>query len=647
MKKYHGLWLLFVCGSLLLIGAALVSCGQNTSAPDLTPMPTQLAEISVPTITPVPVSTNPAAEIPPVEFTDGACLNCHTSQAILKGLTGQSEPSNPSPYAAWAGTVPSMEAWQRVFIDAKAYATDVHASINCTTCHGGQAVADMAVAHTGLIVNPAADPQKGCGSCHPDVVPDAVNSLHYTVAGFNTALHARSSAANYAALDTMASQQCESCHATCSDCHVSQPQVVGGGLLAGHQFVKTPLSDQTCVGCHGSRIQTEYEGLSQGLSPDVHEQAGLTCTDCHTAAELHGTGQSQSAASLYAGGVEPKCESCHADQVGIGSGVLMHEIHGTEILPCQACHSVSYTNCTNCHVTPTDNNTPSYTLESQTLGFYLGKNPLIGVDRPWRYVPVRHVPIDVNSFDEYGTNLLDSFLSQPTWTYTTPHNIQLLTPQTSGCTSCHGNDALFLTADKVSEAERAADEQVIVDHAPALPENWPQVVANVIHRLSEKTQRAAAAPTASAETFTSYWGVSGPTTSAPAVGESTFWGGGPPVLTSTPTPAATGTLPPAVTATPAPAAATGTPAPGESTFWSASPTSSPTSSGSFWGGGSNPTATVTPAPVIATTTPTPTAAASASPTVTATPGADESTFWGGGPGPTSTPTAEGGSFWGS
>jgi hypothetical protein len=298
-------------------------------------------------------------------------------------------------------------------------------------------------------------------------------------------------------------------------------------------------------------------------------------------------------------------------------------------------------------VTPTEGNTPSYTLESQTLGFYLGKNPLVNTDRPWRYVPVRHIPIDVNSFDEYGTDLLDSFLSQPTWTYTTPHNIQRLTPQTSGCTSCHGNDDLFLTADKVAEAERAADQQVIVDQAPPLPANWPQVVANVIQRINEETQPAAA-PTLPAETFTSYWGVSGPATSAPAPGESSFWGGGPAAPTSAPPPAATGTPPPALgTATPVPAAATGTPAPGESSFWSASPTSSPTSSGSFWGGGSNPTATGTPAPAIATTTPTIATATSAPPTATASPEANEATFWGGGSTPTSTPTAEGGSFWGS
>jgi hypothetical protein len=651
MRKHHGLWLLFVCGGLLLLGAALASCGQNTSAPELTPKPTQLAELQVPTITPVPVSTNPAAELLPVQFTDVACLNCHTSQDILKGLTSQSQPSNTSPYAAWAGSVPPMETWQKVFIDAKAYATDIHASINCTTCHGGQAVADMTAAHTGLIVDPAADPQKGCANCHPDIVPDAENSLHYTLAGFNTALHARSSAAHYATLDNIVSEQCQTCHATCSDCHVSQPQAVGGGLVAGHQFVKTPLSDQTCAGCHGSTIQSEYKGLNEGLPPDVHEQAGLTCTDCHTGTQMHGTGQA-SAATLYSGNPEPTCEACHADQIGAGSGVLLHEIHGTEIVPCQTCHSVSYTNCTNCHVGSTDGSAPAYTLESQTLGFYLGKNPLISADGPWRYVPVRHVPIDINSFDQYGTDLLDSFLNRPTWMYTTPHNIQLLTPQTSGCTSCHGNDDLFLTADKVAEAERAANQQVIVDQAPALPENWQQIMANVAQRLSEEEQQAeaqAVTPSLVPETFSSYWGVIGPTPGTSAPGESTFWGGGPSAPISTPVPAAT--------STPAPVP-TGTPTEGESTFWGSvpEPTNTPTAEGgSFWGGASTPTATGTSAPAVAPSTPTagaatntPAAASSTpAPVATGTPAEGESSFWGGVPEPTSTPTAEGGSFWGS
>jgi len=53
--------------------------------------------------------------------------------------------------------VPPVEAWVKVWIDEEVYAPDVHASLACTACHGGQAVRSMS-AHEGLIADPSADP---------------------------------------------------------------------------------------------------------------------------------------------------------------------------------------------------------------------------------------------------------------------------------------------------------------------------------------------------------------------------------------------------------------------------------------------------------------------------------------------------------
>jgi hypothetical protein len=50
--------------------------------------------------------------------------------------------------------------------------------------------------------------------------------------------------------------------------------------------------------------------------------------------------------------------------------------------------------------------------------------------------------------------------------YTTPHNIQRNTPQTETCDACHGNEAIFLTADKVYPEELEANLPVIVDEIP-------------------------------------------------------------------------------------------------------------------------------------------------------------------------------------
>jgi hypothetical protein len=76
------------------------------------------------------------------------------------------------------------------------------------------------------------------------------------------------------------------------------------------------------------------------------------------------------------------------------------------------------------------------------------------------------VPVDPDSLSFYGENLLPNFDAQPTWRYTTPHNIQRETPQTDSCNACHGNPDLFLTADKISAAELNANLPVIVETVP-------------------------------------------------------------------------------------------------------------------------------------------------------------------------------------
>ena len=97
---------------------------------------------------------------------------------------------------------------------------------------------------------------------------------------------------------------------------------------------------------------------------------------------------------------------------------------------------------------------------------FIGNNVNQTDERPWQWVPVRHVPIDPESFAYYGEDLLPEFDSLPTWAYATPHNIQLSTPQNSSCDACHGNAAIFLTEDKVNPAELEANQGVVVTEIP-------------------------------------------------------------------------------------------------------------------------------------------------------------------------------------
>ncbi|MBK9747727.1 MAG: hypothetical protein IPO91_13215 [Chloroflexi bacterium] len=418
-----------------------------------------------------------------------------------------------------------MEPWQRVWIDAETYTQDIHSYINCTDCHQGQAVDDMEAAHEGMIASPGAEAATTCGNCHTDVTPDSLNSLHSTLAGYDTAIYARSAPENHAVLEDMESYHCNNCHATCGDCHVSQPVSVGGGLLSGHDFVETPPMSNTCTACHGSRVKNEYYGLNEGLPADVHFRERMGCTDCHTGAEMHGT--DVDAAHRYDGLAEPSCISCHEDQVGVGSGIEQHEIHGTETVSCQVCHSVAYTSCVNCHVERTEDDIPFYSIEEHSIDFYIGLNPLQNAERPYEYTTLRHVPIDIDSFSFYGDDLLSNFDARATWVYATPHNIQRNTPQTESCTSCHGNDEYFLTQAVVAAEELAANQSVMVDGAPPLPAEY----ADHAQAQPEEVAPAAGsddgfwgdAPAAAAtESSGDFWGEAPPATPAPA---DDFWGG--------------------------------------------------------------------------------------------------------------------------
>ena len=358
-----------------------------------------------------------------------------------------------------------MEPWERVWIDAEAFGQDIHSYINCTDCHGGEAVDDFELAHEGQVERVVTNPEV-CGRCHVDVGPAQYDSLHNTLAGYDTALYERSTPENHPALDEMQANHCTECHATCGDCHVSQPTSVGGGLVSGHDFEASPSMSRQCTACHGSRVKNEYYGANEGIPSDVHFRARMDCMECHTADAMHGMGAAGEQTSRYDGSPDPGCLDCH-DDIEMGedadSDIEMHTAHDEYDLACQVCHSTTYTNCVNCHVEQTDDGIPFYTVEEHYLGFYIGLNANRSEERPYEYVPVRHVPIDPDSFSFYGEDLLPNFDDRPTWAYATPHNIQRITPQTESCASCHDNREIFLTSRTVDRAERRANQDVLVD----------------------------------------------------------------------------------------------------------------------------------------------------------------------------------------
>ncbi len=356
--------------------------------------------------------------------------------------------------------MPPLEEWEKVYLKNTAFLEDEHGKVGCVICHGGDSSAeDKDAAHLGILADPSLE---SCAICHSDITLSSDISLHATLSGYTHDLEARGGNLNEGtALDEALGNHCEECHTTCGQCHISRPEELGGGLVTSHVIKATPSMQYNCTACHGSRVGNEYLGNNEGIAADVHwTQETMTCTKCH-GDELHGSGQSVD--DMYDNIDVVRCEDCHEDV--LTDDIEQHQQHIGD-LQCQVCHSVTYSNCYTCHVGIDQNGLPYRTSDPTVMGFKIGLNPIVSEDRPYTYVVLRHVPVTPDTFDYYGNNLLPDFNASPTWKYSTPHNIQLDTPQNASCNSCHGNEDLFLTEDDVSAAELEANRGVIVINIP-------------------------------------------------------------------------------------------------------------------------------------------------------------------------------------
>jgi thiosulfate/3-mercaptopyruvate sulfurtransferase len=373
-----------------------------------------------------------------------------------------------------------LEPWEKVLISEEDFSETVHGTISCTSCHAGQQSAGKAEAHTDLIARPSEDYQAACSECHVDITINFRGSLHLSQQGYWEAIEARSGGVDHGEMTEMFGNHCSSCHTTCGDCHVSQPNSVGGGLIDGHVFNATPSITRNCTACHGSRVGNEYLGKNEDMQADVHfRQARLSCVDCHDADQMHMLDTSCSEChdgvqapqvnlpnSRYDGPEQVSCDNCHPESLTGDDGNSMHNQHG-EQFQCHVCHSVAYTSCDSCHVNLSETTgNPVFQTAGSYLTFYIGRNPIQNYHRPYEYALLRHIPVDPESFSFYTGELLAEFNSLPTWQYATPHNIQLNTPQNESCAACHGNGEIFLTADKVSEEELEANQPVILEEVP-------------------------------------------------------------------------------------------------------------------------------------------------------------------------------------
>lgn len=228
--------------------------------------------------------------------------------------------------------------------------------IQCTVCHSGRNNStDKIFSHEGLIKRPAHPDNmaKTCGQCHRKQVEDTTHSLHFTVKNaVNRTRHAFGAKDTLQSLtdipvleppetvlnlvDDLLRRRCLRCHpyfsgdrypaivrgTGCASCHLSFYE----GKLVSHSFIKTPRDTQ-CLQCHyGNWVGADYYGRYEHdmndeyrtpytttndyfrpfgvefhqLRPDIHQQKGLACVDCHGSKEL----MSNNASQIH-------CSDCH------------------------------------------------------------------------------------------------------------------------------------------------------------------------------------------------------------------------------------------------------------------------------------------------------------------------------------------------
>lgn len=447
--------------------------------------------------TPHPVAVIPGAEtaveiaLDPVPVTGDACVACHgDANALLRSLADDPPPVDPEAPEVLGeccgGSVPDIPAHERVLLTMD-YAEDDHfRTLACQDCHAGDpSGTTRAQAHAGLVADPTADGGGACRSCHAEIVARARQSGHFTLSGKRGAIARRAGVTGEMPqpLKTAFDRHCNTCHATCGDCHVAVPGDAGGGLLKGHAIVKTPPDHLTCVGCHGTRVRDEFQGRNAGRPADIHFEVGrMTCPDCHRGDQMHGAPLDDAGRPGDTVPLAPACADCHPDDATFRA-VPAHGAHraggdGPPALSCQACHAVEYKHCFACHVALDDAGRKTHEVNAATnhlsvIAFRIGRNAEPDARHPEDWVTVRHVPAAPDTFAFYGDALLPDFDVDPTWRRAAPHTIRRTTPRTAAegscAAGCHGVREAFLGPDDTPANEAAANADVTVAVPPGGP----------------------------------------------------------------------------------------------------------------------------------------------------------------------------------
>ena len=326
------------------------------------------------------------------------CALCHTDSIRMDELTeeaimygdAKAVISSQQKGSGYQVKQAPFDLYEKLLVNPD-FLNSPHGQVPCHLCHQGNPNSkDPAIAHRGMLADPSMDSETTCGQCHNKITPKAVQSLHINPAPLYKTLAGRCSKEQLDGLkEKVLDQQCLTCHqGSCGACHVSRPDVTGGGLLNGHFFSKKPDFVYTCLPCHTHPTGDDFIG-KKGEGDIHYRKYNMTCTGCHTGEEMHASAANSD--GRYHFKKRPQCVGCHNN---IEDGPIPEHVQHKNV-SCAVCHAAPYQNCSSCHV-GTDEDGIVYSTSSNPLKkFLIGRNP--DKEGP-RYVLMREIGVQRDTF---------------------------------------------------------------------------------------------------------------------------------------------------------------------------------------------------------------------------------------------------------
>lgn len=231
---------------------------------------------------------------------------------------------------------------------------------------------------------------------------------------------------------------CVPCHvSSCDRCHAK------GAAYSAAAARKSEL----CLSCH-ARAKLAAKMDKEAGRQDVHAKAGLACTDCHGAADVHGDGAPYQSMKAP-GAIKAACTDCHGKSAPFNAASRPHKLH-TRNLACSACHVTATLTCHSCH----------FDLAMKS-----------GV-KAGNFLPVKSYVLLVNYQGKVSAGGAQTLVweGKPFVAYA-PQFTHTVMAKGRGCADCHGSEAARLMA--------AGKSVTLIDFKEGKAVGWQGVVPAV------------------------------------------------------------------------------------------------------------------------------------------------------------------------